>query len=283
MIKYLKLHNALATPLLPSSLPLGRLVTNIHEPTQEFRDLTVDNHSPQTSTNFFYRFALDKKRKDNLRSPLISGRRTSRSHKTLIVRASEQKTYTLGDSEGVLSALSGDVKEWLLKKAWKFQNVYMIVGLCTLTNSYVEESKERDSDIDIHVSNPMPWIPLCANAALDHSGFGQSLLSLSTQPSTASHMMFHRQMPGETVFAVQYRQVLCCRLSGLAGPPNIHIGHRWPNSNEWKVILTRSRRFVNDNVIRTREGENQEPVHRVKSKPTLRSTKPQKTRPGRCS
>lgn len=283
MIKYLKLHNALLSPLLPSSLPLGRLVTNIHKPTQEFRDLTVDNHSPQTSTNLVYSFALDKKRKDSMCSPLISGRRTSRSNKTLIVSASEQKTYTLGDSEGLLSALSGDVKEWLFKKAWKFQNVYMVVGLCILTNSCVVESKAHASDIDIHFSNPMPWIPLGANAALDQSGFSQSLLSLFTQPSTASCTMFHCQMPGETVFAVQYRQVLCCRLSGLTGPPNIQIGHQWPNRNEWKVLLTRYWRFVSDNVIRTREGENQEPVHQAKPNPILRNTVPQKTAPESCS
>lgn len=264
MTKYLKLQHCPGTPLLPSSLPLGRLVLDVHKPTQGFRDLTIDNsNATQTSTNLSYRFIVDKKRKDNLCSRIIWARRTSHYNKTLIVTASQQKTYTLDDSKKrIKSALSRDVMDWLLKKAWGFQSVYIIVGLCTLIDSYVEESKECSSNTTIRFYNPVPWVPPYPR---DHSGFSKPPLSLSTRPSNASSIMFQRKIPEETVFAVQYRQIFCYKLFGRVGTLNINISHQLPNSNEWEVLLTRSGISIGDAAIRTHEGEKLKPVHQAKS------------------
>lgn len=267
MTKYLKLQHCPGTPLLPSSLPLGRLVLDVHKPTQGFRDLTIDNsNATQTSTNLSYRFIVDKKRNDSLCSPIICAHRTSHYNKTLIVTASQQKTYTLDDSEKLIkSALSRDVMDWLLKRAWGFQSVYIIVGLCTLINSCVEESKECSSNTTIHFYNPLPLVPPYPSVVLDHSRFSKPPLSLSTQPSNASSIMFQRKIPEETVFAVQYRQIFCYKLFGRVGALNINISHQLPNSNEWEVLLTRSGISIGDAAIRTHEGEKLKPVHQAKS------------------
>ncbi|KAI5809073.1 hypothetical protein DFH27DRAFT_542395 [Peziza echinospora] len=191
-----------------SSIRVGRLVTNIRDPAQDFCDLPAglvdmdDENQILVSTSLFPSLHYNTNTNTKLGAALT--RLFSSSYKTetisnLNVVASEQRTYQLQNSEKVFRNACKDeeVREWLTNAARAGESVYMVVGYHTLIDPEIHESSSTNA----------VWSGGMDSSVIHNSEFSVSAAGAGRlEKNRNSTEKFCAE--GERLWAVQYRKVV---------------------------------------------------------------------------
>ncbi|KAF3077799.1 hypothetical protein TWF102_004638 [Orbilia oligospora] len=184
--------------LIPTNaVKLGRLVTNRKSPAEEFYDssflpdiISEDNIITTSRNNF----------QEVLRSTLGT---STYSNLTAIIGSN----YNLKTQEYVLLENPG-LRKWLLRMIGKRRNnIYMIVGLRTITNANIScgsfKLKDTGGEISAPISIALPaalGVPIPIISDVLDVGVGKSRIE--------EHEVQTRfQTPGEMIYAVEYRKL----------------------------------------------------------------------------
>ncbi|KAF3297400.1 hypothetical protein TWF132_007496 [Orbilia oligospora] len=205
--------------LLPTNaVKLGRLVTNRKSPAEEFYDssflpdiISEDNIITTSRNNFqeVLRSTLGTSTYSNL-TAIIGSNYNLKTQEYVLLESFSNKSYQLENSTNIFDHICADpgLRKWLLRMIGKRRNnIYMIVGLRTITNANIScgsfRLKDTGGEISAPISIALPaalGVPIPIISDVLDVGVGKSRIE--------EHEVQTRfQAPGEMIYAVEYRKL----------------------------------------------------------------------------
>ncbi|KAH6999267.1 hypothetical protein EDB80DRAFT_724513 [Ilyonectria destructans] len=207
--------------LLPAAaIELGRLVLSVQNPEQDFLQaedvtLTAQDVLTQSFGSLHHTFEQENGSGFGVSlTALISGARNIQKKSRIDVSSALCITRQLQNSGQFLEALckSRAAQRWLEKAIRSRREVYLVVGIKTITNAQIVEEVANESRVEGRVQTPVTLaittaagIPIPVDGILDSSIEAKGLRALSERTSFFA--------PGEQIFAVQYRKIRFARFS----------------------------------------------------------------------
>jgi hypothetical protein len=248
--------------LLPrDSVELGRLVTNINDPLQDYcqldpLSLSDDSISTQCLENFNAILHVSKgSGLSAFLTQMLSGSWSVSRRATTDIAATAYETIQLGNCEEVLrSACKSDpVRNWFERAARRRRNVYIVSGLKILVNARVRQTRVKTVDKGVSVQAPgllitaATGVPIPLDNTLD---VGVKRTFNNNSAEQGGYMA-----SGEHIFAIQYRKVRMKEFSTKAFDPAYLL-----EGARWKIYLsTRGRGDIgvdeNDDGMEVEAGE----------------------------
>lgn len=237
----MKTSTLILNHLLPrESVELGRLVTNIHDPLQDYcqpdlSSLPIDSIFKQRLENF--NAVLQKSNGSGFSAfltQMLSVQSSVLRGVTTNIDAAACETHQLGNCEDVLRAACqlGSVRNWLERAVRRRRSVYVICGVKILVDVQVRQTRVKTSENGASAQVPTALItaaaagfPLPLNDTLD-VGAGRSTNKNSQERG-------HYFASGEHVFGIQYRKVKLAKFSINAVDPDFLL-----KGSRWKVYLS---------------------------------------------
>jgi len=230
--------------LAPDAVALGRLVLSIQRPEQDFfaPSPSMAPTSENKSQVQYQSFQETLKRVQSCKlaaclTKLLSlSNRGSNSHSTAI-QASSCMTYTLKNSGDYFAQLCEDkaARKWLEKAFHKNHDVYLVVGIKTLTDANVVLKNEAKRDADVKSQAPV-------DASLFSGDVPASLGVMGASGSKIDSTLIDSKfgVPGEQVYAAQFRKVEF-KLFSKKTIDNAFLtqGNRWtiyPSGRVWPFL-----------------------------------------------
>jgi hypothetical protein len=231
--------NIVLNHLLPShAVELGRLVSNMQSPEQDFFQSTEITLSPSDISvqqlRDFEQLIEESKSFDfsnNLSTIFSAGRGTHRTSKVSIASA-VFTTRQLQNSSSHLEKLcaSRPARFWLERAIRRSQNVYLVTSIQTVVDARVQDEASRGTSFQVKAEAPLTLAAAGAGFPLPVDG----MLDVGGQ---AGHAKTHANgvtftAPDEQVFAVQYRKLRINRFSSRKVD-----GARLEQGNRWKMYI----------------------------------------------
>ncbi|KAF3918183.1 hypothetical protein ABW20_dc0104505 [Dactylellina cionopaga] len=204
------------TLLPPKAVALGRFVTNLKCPAEEFFDsgllsnqVTRSNILVTTRNNF--REVLEYTSSSLAQSTLtaiISLHSALGTLDRVQMESLINKTYQLENSTAVFESICEDpgARKWLIKMIGRGRSIHMVIGFETITDARVLlnncQTKERGRDITIPVSAATAAAVAVPFPFTDVLDVGAGVTEMKGSEVEASFFA-----PGEMIFAVQYRKL----------------------------------------------------------------------------
>ena len=197
--------------LLPlETLKLARLVTSIEEPLEGYhappyatlpkpiaRELDYAEHDQRSSTASFGSSVTA------LFSAAFSKRAASQVH----IEPQCLKDYALDNSDAWFDeALSHkETQEWIENASIRGRRIYMIVGICTLTDTRFVQTSATEQGIQVEATAPVTLSLAAAGVVVPFA----TLMDPSAQGKFGSFTGNETQIfaPGEQICAIKYREV----------------------------------------------------------------------------
>lgn len=236
----MKTSTLILNHLLPrNAVELGRLVTNIHDPMQDYCQpdllpLGDDAISVQRLENFSS--ILENTKGSNLfgfLTQILSGIWSVSSEVTTDIAATVYETRQLGNCEDILHAACklASVRIWLERAIRRKRNVYVISGLKVLIDTRVRQSVVKSSNRGGSVQVPGALIAAAATIPIPVG----DILDIGVEKTYQRDFREEGEYmaSGEHIFAIQYRKVKMGKFSTSAVDPDYLLG-----GSRWKIFLS---------------------------------------------
>lgn len=137
-------------------------------------------------------------------------------------------TRQLRNSEEVFQGICklSTARRWLERALRRRQQVYLVVGIKTLTDARIKQEKSRAIETEAAVQIPTTLAAAAGGVVLPLGDFLDVGAGLSRQKQNAEKISF--VAPGEQIFAVQYRKIQFARFSGRdIDKASLELGNSW--------------------------------------------------------
>lgn len=212
--------------LAQNAAGLGRFVLNIEYPEQDFYSpssakITEENASSVELETFRETLTRTEGSKfHTFLTKLFSTIYSTREESTTEIESAVCKTYQLLNSGEFFRNECGvdAARKWLERAIKRRRDVYLTVGIKTLTNTHISVGQRRSTglggDVELPITQPAP-------TGIMDSGVGGIR---SKQTGQATNFM----APGEHVYAVQYRKIEFSWFSSRSiEKASLEHGNRW--------------------------------------------------------
>lgn len=226
--------------LLPTdAVELGRLVVDIRFPNQDFfqsKEVPVTSEDITTQQLNEFTYSLERTETSGfhiLLSTLLSGNRGSENSSDFDVSSSICTTRQLQDSDRFFEKICAlrTTRAWLERIIRRRKDAYLITGIKTIIDAQVGTGKKTGTSYEGDVQVPTS---LAATAAGIPLPIPDGLLDVGTGAKRSAGISEKTSfvVPGEQVFAVQFRKL---RVSWFSGRDvdNTYL----ESGNRWKVYL----------------------------------------------
>jgi hypothetical protein len=237
----MKTSTLILNHLLPrKAVELGRLVTNIHDPIQDYCQpvplpLAEDAISAQRLENFST--ILEKTKGSRLSAfltQMLSGTWSVSRGVTTDIAATTYETRQLGNCEEVLhlACKLDSVRIWLERAARRKRDVYIVCGLKILVDARIRQSLVESSEKGGSVQ--VPGALITAAAGVPFFPLDDTLdVGVERNLKRASREEGEYLASGEHIFAIQYRKVKMGKFSTNKVDPAYLLG-----GSRWKIYLS---------------------------------------------
>lgn len=256
MLAYLS-HNLVQIPrssimaaiLLPQifipveSIKLGRLVTSVDHPHQEYYDPVYDP-TPIPAINIRARYGglgLESHTSNfsSALTSLLSAGFSKRAKSRVRIETNLVRTYMLQNSTQWFekAVCSEESRRWLEKAIDQGDDIYFVVGFHTFTDAQITYESTEGNEHTGRLSLP---VSLALNAAGVIAPLGDLAdTQVGVHCGSVEGVIEHFKAPGEQICAFQYRKVCHRWLSSrsidkatLAKTPRWSVGDRWRDEEE---------------------------------------------------
>jgi hypothetical protein len=218
--------------LLPlEALRLGRFVTSIDQPLEGYHEPTFATPPTPIANEFDY-----AEHNQQISTATFGSSITTLFSTAFSKRAASQvrieprcfKTYTLDNSDAWFDEAIGheETQRWIEKSAIRGRKMYMIVGICTLTDTRFRKTSAQEQGLQGQATAPVGLSLAAAGAIVPLAG----LVDPSIQGDFASFASNGTRIfaPGEQICTIKYREV----------------GHKWLSSRNLKNLqLSKTRQW----------------------------------------
>ncbi|KAH6702787.1 hypothetical protein BKA61DRAFT_619569 [Leptodontidium sp. MPI-SDFR-AT-0119] len=236
----MKTSTLILNHLLPrNAVQLGRLVTNIHDPVQDFYQpdpmpLARDAISTQRLENFST--ILENTKGSSLSAfltQMLSGTWSVSKGVTTDIAATTYETQQLGNCEELLHSTCklASARSWLERAARRKRDVYIICGLKILVDARIQQSLVKSSDRGGSVQVPGALITAAAGVPIPLDDTLDVGVERTLKKDTREKGEYLAS--GEHVFAIQYRKVKMGRFSTKGVDQAYLLG-----GSRWKIYLS---------------------------------------------
>lgn len=242
-----------STFLTLTGVALGRLVTNVKNPSQDF---WPENAAPLPQNEFDERpfnqlqNFLGKTIHVGLRAKathLLYGGVASQTSSSGELVAPESKVYSLLQPSSHFQRMCKDnaTREWM-ERTLKRCPIFLVVGLITVTQATVSQGRHEARQVSSSVAVPVTDIVTYgASTVLLPANIGASLnVGLDTSAGHETHAVSSFIAPGERVIGVQYRKIKFRLFSSNKAETSFleNNPHRW-------VMLFGGDKSGSDNIL----------------------------------
>jgi len=237
----MKTSTLILNHLLPrKAVELGRLVTNIHDPIQDYcqptpLSLPEDAISAQRLENFATILENTKGSKlSAFLTQMLSGTWSVSRGVTTDIAATSYETRQLGNCEEVLhlACKLEPVRIWLERAARRKREVYVVSGLKILVDARIRQSLVQSSEKGGSVQ--IPGAVIMAAAGVPSFPLNDSLdLGIESNIRRTSKEKEEYLAGGEHIFAIQYRKVKMGKFATSKVDPDYLLG-----GSRWKIYLS---------------------------------------------
>jgi len=237
----MKTSTLILNHLLPrKAVELGRLVTNIHDPIQDYCQpsplpLPEEAISAQRLDNFATILENTKGSKlSAFLTQILTGTWSVSRGVTTDITATSYETRQLGNCEELLrlACKLESVRIWLERAARRKREVYIVCGLKILVDARICQSLVQSSEKGGSVQ--IPGAVIMATAGVPTFPFNDSLdVGMERNIKRASREKEEYLAEGEHIFAIQYRKVKIGKFSTSKVDPDYLLG-----GSRWKIYLS---------------------------------------------
>lgn len=220
---------------LPSeSVKLGRFITSVDHPHQDFHDPPSADPPVATITLRYQYNSLshesDKSGFSSALTSLISAGFTKRAQKKVRVSTECVRTYTLENSRRWFEAAAGldDTRQWL-ESAFDQGDVYLIVGYHTITDARIAHQAAQGTEHAGQVGVPVSLTLAAVGVVAPFGNLVDAQVGAGRQEVGGVVEQF--LAPGEQVCALQYRKVCPRFLSSNVEKATLSKAPRWTTFN----------------------------------------------------
>ncbi|KAF8252037.1 hypothetical protein K440DRAFT_658308 [Wilcoxina mikolae CBS 423.85] len=215
--------------LAPDAVELGRLVLNAEYPEQDFyrpEPVAEDCITLVRLESFQDSLARSEgSRFHAFLTRLLSVSFGIQDDSKTVVQSVICKTYQLKNSGAYFRNIckADETREWLEEVMQSGNDVYLVVGIKTLTDARITQSQQRSKTGRGGVEIPLGQLTAAVTTVVGHGGFGVGGSRTSDIEKTAAFVV-----PGEQVYAVQYRRVQFAWYSRRdIDKASLENGNRW--------------------------------------------------------
>jgi hypothetical protein len=224
-----------------TSIKLGRFVTSVIHPHQDYHDAPLPNPpTPIITLRENYTGLQNEGTRSNLSTALtslLSSAFSKRAHGRTRITTTQVKTYTLENSSQLFQeALEIEsTRKWIEKAIDDGDDIYFIVGFHTVVDARIVIESSKAQDIGGRVGIPVD-LSLAAVGAIVPFGH---LVSphVDGQYANADSLYAQFLAPGEQICAFQYRKVSFRWLSSKqADTASLSKCPRWRKTDSWRTM-----------------------------------------------
>ncbi|KAF7165777.1 hypothetical protein CNMCM5623_009856 [Aspergillus felis] len=197
--------------LSPSAIKLGRLVTSVDEPHQNYYDPSPEkDFGVIVKVEDCYDYADTLGRHRSFMSDLtafLSSTVSSRTKTSIRITADQVKTYYL-DNNGqwfreVVRLV--EVRKWITRTIDEGEDIYIVVGYHTASDAHVIEKSMQQKTVDGKVAMPISDILGASGVVVPYADLTDPGLAGSSGRAEERYRQFVAR--GEQIIAVQYRKI----------------------------------------------------------------------------
>ena len=224
-----------------TSIKLGRLVTSISHPHQDYYDPPLSNPPSSIVSHrdryTGYQHGGTRSNFSTTLTSLLSSAFSKRANSRTRIETTQVKTYTLENSSKIFEeAMKIDsTRKWIEKAIDDGDDVYLIVGFHTVVDARIVHESVKSQDVGGRVGIPVD-LSLAAVGAI--VPFGNVINpSVEGQHVNADSLQAQFLVPGEQICALQYRKVRFRWLSSKGvDSASLSKYPRWRTTDGWRTM-----------------------------------------------
>ncbi|KAF9692790.1 hypothetical protein EKO04_008958 [Ascochyta lentis] len=221
--------------LLPlDAVSLGRLVLSAQYPEQDFYEGDPTSFETLTTTQNDFQQSLEHEKSSGFNAfltTLLSGARSTQQHSRLELSSAVCVTRQMQNSSRYFDYLcqhSRPTQRWLERAIRRRQDIYLVTGLKTVTDAFVEDEKGKGHSTQGRIQAPVTMAATAAAGLPPSLEPGMLDVGAGAERSRKVTERVGFVAPGEQIFAVQYRKVRYARFSAAKiESANLEAGNRW--------------------------------------------------------
>jgi hypothetical protein len=192
------------------SVKLGRFVTSIDQPHEAYHEPSLDETPEPIKDNFFFTGGNENDTSTRFWSALTTLMSTGfskRAKSQIHIAPVNGRKYSLDNSDKWFEKAVGDTetRKWIEKAALRGDEIYMIVGIVTLSDARITAASAEGRQVGGAVRVPVELSLAAVSAVVPFAGLFDPSLHGSYQGVKKAESQF--VAPGEKVCALQYRKI----------------------------------------------------------------------------